>query len=217
MKSLAVMCVVVLSALTPGAAWAQAAKARLVVTVVDTSGAVIPDASVTMLGIDDTTKAAAVAPVKTTEKGIATFDNLVPGRYSIEGSFPGFELGLLRDVRLRSGDNKHLVVLPIKKMETEVTVGRDAQAVAADPRARFGTALTREQIEALSDDPRSCGSTALRGAGCRRSRRSRRFTSPVMRLRPRTTLPAACSSTSSPSRGWDLCAPALTSGCATAR
>ena len=44
-------------------------------------------------------------------------------------------------------------MLPIKKMETEVTVGRDAQAVAADPRARFGTALTREQIEALSDDP----------------------------------------------------------------
>ena len=34
-----------------------------------------------------------------------------------------------------------------------MTVGRDAQAVAADPRARFGTALTREQIDALSDDP----------------------------------------------------------------
>src|SRR6185503_4052511 len=73
--------------------------------------------------------------------------------YSISATFPGFEVGLLEDVCVRGGDNKHLVVLPIRKMVTEVTVGRDAQAVAADPRARFGTALTREQIEALSDDP----------------------------------------------------------------
>jgi hypothetical protein len=153
MKRVAVLWVAVLFALASGVASAQPAKARLVVTVVDTSGAVIPDASVTILGIDDTTKAAAVAPVKTTDKGIATLENIVPGRYSIEGSFPGFELGLLKDVRLRSGDNKHLLVLPIKKMETEVTGGREAQAVAADPKAQFGTALTREQIDALSDDP----------------------------------------------------------------
>src|SRR5215213_9804290 len=153
MKRVAVLWVAVLFALASGVASAQPAKARLVVTVLDTSGAVIPDASVTILGIDDSTKAAAVAPVKTTDKGIATLENIVPGRYSIEGSFPGFELGLLKDVRLRSGDNKHLLVLPIKKMETEVTVGRDAQTVAADPKAQFGTALTREQIDALSDDP----------------------------------------------------------------
>ena len=91
--------------------------------------------------------------MKTSDKGIATIENVPPGRYSIQAAFPGFELGLLKDMRLRSGDNKHVMVLPIKKVETEVTVGRDAQAVAADPRARFGTALTREQIDALSDDP----------------------------------------------------------------
>ncbi len=106
-----------------------------------------------MVGIDEATKATTIAPAKTSDKGIATIENVVPGRYSIQAAFPGFELGLLKDIRLRPGDNKHVVVLPIKKVETEVTVGRDAQAVAADPRARFGTALTREQIEALSDDP----------------------------------------------------------------
>ena len=132
---------------------AQAARARAVVTVVDQSGAVVPDATVTLVGLEDATKAVAIQPAKTSDKGIATIENVAPGRYSIQAEFPGFELGLLRDVRLRSGDNKHVVVLPIKKVETEVTVGRDAQAVAADPRARFGTALTREQIEALSDDP----------------------------------------------------------------
>lgn len=133
--------------------FAQAARARIVVTVVDPSGAVIPDASVTLVALDPAASGTSMAPVKTTDKGIATIENLAPGRYSVTASFPGFELGLLKDVRLRSGDNKHVVVLPIQKMQSEVTVGRDAQAVAADPRARFGTALTREQIDALSDDP----------------------------------------------------------------
>src|SRR5512132_111721 len=132
---------------------AQAARARAIVTVVDPSGAVVPDASVTVVALDPGAVAATIPPVKTTDRGLATIENLAPGRYSVTASFPGFELGLLKDIRLRSGDNKHVVVLPIQKVQSEVTVGRDAQAVAADPRERFGTALTREQIDAISDDP----------------------------------------------------------------
>jgi hypothetical protein len=142
-----------LSVLTARPVIAQAVKARLIVTVVDPSGAVIPDATVTLVGVDDTTKAVVIAPVKTTDKGIATLENVAPGRYAIQAAFPGFELGLLKDVRVRSGDNRHVVVLPIQKMQSEVTVGRDAQNVSSDRRSTFGTALTREQIEALSDDP----------------------------------------------------------------
>jgi len=130
-----------------------APRGRVIVTVVDQSGAVVPDATVTLVGLDEATKALTISPIKTSDKGIATIENVAPGRYSIEASFPGFELGLLKDARIRGGDNKHVIVLPIKKVETEVTVGRYRQAVAADPRARFGTALTREQIDALSDDP----------------------------------------------------------------
>jgi hypothetical protein len=132
---------------------AQPARARIIVTVVDPSGAIIPDASVALVALDPGASATTIPPVKTTDKGLATIENLAPGRYSVTASFPGFELGLLKDVRLRSGDNKHVVVLPMQRLQSEVTVGRDAQAAAADPRARFGTALTREQIEALSDDP----------------------------------------------------------------
>ena len=150
--ALAVLCAVqVLLGAQPLAA--QAARARAIVTVVDPSGAVIPDASVTLVALDPGATAATIPSAKTTDKGLATIENLAPGRYSVTASFPGFEMGLLKDIRLRSGDNKHVVVLPIQKMQSEVTVGRDAQAVAADPRARFGTALTREQIESLSDDP----------------------------------------------------------------
>jgi len=134
-------------------AFGQPARARVIVTVVDPSGAVIPDATVTLVGVDEATKAVVIAPVKTSDKGIATLENVAPGRYAIQAAFPGFELGLLKDVRVRSGDNKHVVVLPIQKMQSEVTVGRDAQNVSSDRRSTFGTALTREQIEALSDDP----------------------------------------------------------------
>ncbi|MEN3337024.1 MAG: hypothetical protein V7647_700 [Acidobacteriota bacterium] len=128
-------------------------SANLAVTAADPSGAVIPNAAITIAGLEDATKAVAVQPIKTTASGTATFQGLAPGRYEIRAEFPGFEPGLLKDVRLRPGDNKHVIVLTIQKLESEVTVGRDRQAVAADPRAQFGTAMTREQIEALSDDP----------------------------------------------------------------
>ena len=38
-------------------------------------------------------------------------------------------------------------MLQISKLEASVTVGRDKQEAAADPRMSFGTTLTREQIE----------------------------------------------------------------------
>jgi hypothetical protein len=127
---------------------------RVLVTVVDQSGAVIPSATVTIAPLDPAAKAAAFAPATTTDKGIATIPAVPPGRYRIEAEFPGFEKGLLKEVRIRPGDNKHVVVLPLQKMQDTVTVSRDAREAALDPRGlTFGSALTREQIEALSDDP----------------------------------------------------------------
>ena len=127
---------------------------RLIVTVVDTSGAVVPGAAVTVNSLDDGARAAAFAPVTSSDKGIATVERLLPGRYRIQAEFPGFEIGVLPEVRVRRGDNKHVVVLPLKKMEESVTVAQNAQAAAADPRGNaFKTVLSREEIENLSDDP----------------------------------------------------------------
>lgn len=145
---LAIVCTASLPAL------AQPARpARLLVTVVDQTGAVIPAATVTAIGLDDATRRLTIEPVKSSDKGIAAFERLAPGRYSVQGEFPGFELGLLRDLRLKPGDNRHVMVLPLKKLTEEVTVGRDPQAVASDRASAFGSALTREQMDALSEDP----------------------------------------------------------------
>ena len=138
----------------PTFAFAQASReGRLIVTVVDATNAVIPGATVNVIGIDDATKKLTIAPMKTSDKGTATFERLPLGRYSVQGEFPGFEMGLVRDLRIKAGDNKHVMVLPIKGLTEEVTVGRDAQTTASDRASTFGTALTREQVAALSDDP----------------------------------------------------------------
>src|SRR6185436_824749 len=123
------------------------------VTVVDPSNAVVVGATVTVTGADPATSAATVAPVRSIDGGLATISGLVRGLYTVQAEFPGFETRVLTDVRVRAGENRQVAVLQIPKMEASVTVGQDKQQAAADPRMSFGTSLTREQIEALSDDP----------------------------------------------------------------
>jgi hypothetical protein len=126
---------------------------RLLVTIVDQTKAVIPGATVTVTPLDTSPRAAAIAPAQTSDQGVATIAGVPPGRYMVQAEFPGFEVGILREVRVRSGDNKHVIVLAIKGFQDSVTVSRDAQIAASDRQGVFGSALTREQVEALSDDP----------------------------------------------------------------
>jgi hypothetical protein len=138
---------VALLALTPQAP----RNATVTVTVVDQTGAIIQNATVTLTSLD--APSTAIAPVKTNEKGVASLTGLAPGRYSIQAEFPGFQTQVLKEVRVRPGDNKHAVVLAIQGLQDTVNVTRDAREVASDRKSTFGTALTREQIDALSDDP----------------------------------------------------------------
>ena len=142
----------------------QAREARVTVTVVDQTGAVIPNAKVTIAPAADPkappagagaapTAPPAAEPATTNEKGIATITGLTPGRFTITAEFPGFEPRVLRDVQLRAGDNRQAAILAIQGLQDAVTVSRDAREAASDRRSTFGSAMTREQIEALSDDP----------------------------------------------------------------
>ena len=148
--------VLMLLALLPIPALSQAARdARVQVTVVDPSGLVVPEAEVTLVGLEPATQAVTLAPMKTTDKGIAILERVTPGRYSISAEFPGFDIGLLRDIRVRAGgESRHVVVLPLQRLEDSVTVGRNVQEAAADRRStEFGLKLSDSQIQALSDDP----------------------------------------------------------------
>ncbi len=145
-------------ALVVCAAWPALAQmdrgGRLLVTVVDQSGGVIPRATVTVTGQDNATRAVALTPAATSGTGVATFERLVPGRYTIQASFDAFETITVPNVRVRAGDNRQRIMLPLKKVDESLTVGRDKQSAALDPRGdAFSTVLTREQIAALPDDP----------------------------------------------------------------
>jgi carboxypeptidase family protein len=154
MRSRRVLCAVLgLLILSAGASAQTSRDGKLVVTVLDPSGAVVRDATVRVVGDDTATKASSLAPVKTSERGLATVEALSPGRYTVQAEFQGFDPGLATAVRIRSGENKLTITLKLRKVEDTVTVARDAQAAAADPRGgAFGASLTREEIMALSND-----------------------------------------------------------------
>jgi hypothetical protein len=140
--------------LSPSPTLAQPRNGILRVTVTDPSGAVIVGATVTVSGAEAATRAAQVAPVQTSDTGVAIVSGLAPGRYVVDAVFPGFQKRTLPDVRVRAGDNRQSATLDIEKVEASVTVGQDQQSAASDRQGpSFGTSLTRDQIDALSDDP----------------------------------------------------------------
>lgn len=128
-------------------------RGRLTVSVLDQTNSVLPNAAVTVVGQDDSL-AAASRTARTSGYGAAVIDDLVPGRYTLKAEFPGFQAAIVRDVRVRAGDNRRTIVLQLQKLDEDVTVMRDRQSEAIDPRgSAFSTVLTREQIESLPDDP----------------------------------------------------------------
>jgi hypothetical protein len=140
--------------LMAGVPAAQTARTgNLTITVADQTGAVIPGAMVTVTPQEGTDRVAA-GPQPTSPQGTVTFSNLLPGRFSVLAEFPGFTPGLIRDVRVRAGDNRQSLALAIQKVEDTVTVSQDPSSASSDRRGiSFGTVLTREQMDALSDDP----------------------------------------------------------------
>lgn len=131
----------------------QTGRARLIATAVDPERAVLPGATVTITGADEATGRSVVAPVVANGQGQAQFDNLTPGRYTVSVSLSGFESGLLRDVLLKVGDNRHVVVLSIRRITESVTVGAGQEGASSRTSATFGAAMAREAIDTLSDDP----------------------------------------------------------------
>ena len=115
---------------SPAFAQTSADPARLVVTVADQTGGVIPNAKVTVTAQDAAKPTAAIAPVTTAESGIATVERLAPGRYTIQAEFPGFETATVRDVRVGAGDNNRRTVDAADQEGRRGRHGRARQAVS---------------------------------------------------------------------------------------
>ena len=124
------------------------------VVVQDQTGGVLPGALVQVTGTESGNRHVALSDVAADAHGVALVRDLPAGRYAIEVAFPGFEPRVLPEVRVRAGDNKRDVTLAIQRLDENVSVGRDRATAASDANSdRYSTVLSREQIEALPDDP----------------------------------------------------------------
>ena len=92
--------------------------------MVDPRTDILPNAVVTITHQDDAAKTQTLKPATASATGIATFEGLMPGLYTIQATFPGLDPGTVKDVRLKSGDNQELrltIVLQIDNATGNVT------------------------------------------------------------------------------------------------
>src|SRR5262245_27521116 len=130
----------VMMALASSAA-AQGPTGRLIVTVVDMTGAVLPGATVTVTPATAAQTTSAPTGVAAGQR-VGTIDRLPPGRYTIRAELPGVQPGTFDSVNVRTGDNRQTLTLSLEKLQDSVAVTQERQTAAADPRgSSFGTAL----------------------------------------------------------------------------
>src|SRR5688500_2755883 len=154
-----------LALIIPGVAVAQPARdARLIVTVIDVTGAILPGATVSV--VPEEPSAGPPSTAAANDAGVATITGLKLGRYTIRAEFSGFDAGQRTNVRLRAGDNKQQIELALTGFEDTIEVGPDAQSTAVDPNGgSLSTQLTADEIEALPDDPNDLISQLVEMAG----------------------------------------------------
>jgi hypothetical protein len=115
------------------------------VTVVDQTGAAIPNARITINKRRQT--------IVTGNPGEVNFGDLAPGKYQLQIVAEGFAPVTVEDVNVRPGANNLEVKLDVAGVQEEVTVGRDKREAGTDPRGAVSAVLTEEQIAQLPDDP----------------------------------------------------------------
>src|SRR5215831_13582659 len=121
---------------------------RLTGSAVDSSGGVIPGATVTLLGPNNNT----IATAKTDADGKFAID-AAPGSYALQVSADGFDNDVEGISIAATGNRPLTVTLLLAKINQQVDVKEDAAQVTLDT-ASNQTALTlkEEDIQALPDD-----------------------------------------------------------------
>ncbi len=143
-------------------AFAQTATGTLRGQVADPSGAVIPQASLTV------TSAAGVSRTGASDAtGQYAITGLAPGQYTVSVQATGFSPFTSPPVRIAAGQTQHLdVSLTIQMEQQQVQVSGDTPGVSVDPDNNVSAVvLTGKDLDALSDDPDELSNelTALAG------------------------------------------------------
>jgi Carboxypeptidase regulatory-like domain/TonB dependent receptor len=130
-------------------------------TVLDPSGAAVPNASVSLTGANGEVKIA-----QTDSAGTYTINGLTPGKYAARISAPGFGLLERKDMDLSSGRpvtmDAHLTIAS----ETQEVTVTDVQHVELDPAQNASALVLKEgDLDMLPDDPDDLEADLLALAG----------------------------------------------------
>lgn len=127
------------------AAWGQEARAAISGRVVDPQNAVVPQAEVTVRSDDTGVEQSA----KTNDQGNWAVRFLIPGRYSLRITAPGFKQMERHGIVLETGDQKQFdtqLEVGSTSMQVEVTAAAPLIDTTA---ATSGTVITRKEIEEM--------------------------------------------------------------------
>jgi Ca-activated chloride channel family protein len=97
---------------------AQVDRGRIVGVITDTAGAVLPGVTVTLSGSE-------IRTAVTNERGEFSFDNLLPGKYTVRAMLPGFR-ELIREVSVPAGRALRLTLtMDVGSLQETITVSAE--------------------------------------------------------------------------------------------
>jgi hypothetical protein len=114
-------------------------------TVTDSSGAVLPAATVSVTNVNTSV----IKLLTTNEAGVYTATNLVPGVYKVEASLSGFKTAVVSSVTLEVNANQKVdVTLAVGAAAEKVNVTAVAPLLQTE-QTNLGQTVTQQQIEQL--------------------------------------------------------------------
>ncbi len=130
---------------------AQAAKGSVRGQVTDPSGAVIPNANVSLTTPDGHT----VATVTSNAGGTYQVNNLTPGTYIVIANAQGFAASSSKAISVTAGQTKQFdVSLAIQVEKQQVQVNAESTTVDTSPDSNANAVVLKgKDLDALSDDP----------------------------------------------------------------
>lgn len=121
-------------------------SATLSGTVLDTSRAVLPGATVTATNVETGVEVTIVS----NDSGVYTFAALQPGTYTIKAEMPGFQTSAKTDVRLVVGQQARLnFELNVAGVETSIEVTTTGQDILLEAGSSTGTVLEQKTAAEL--------------------------------------------------------------------
>lgn len=127
-------------------ALSQGLFATVTGTVTDSSGALVPGVTIKATAVDT----GVITTTLTNEAGAYNFSNLLPGKYTIAASLPGFQTNNLTDAQLSPTTTYRFNFrLAIAGVTTQVEVTLSAETILSTQGASVGQVLSQQKVQDL--------------------------------------------------------------------